>query len=390
MSYYLQPFDYESHNAEVKQVWDAYRSGRPTRVPVILGVNPRVVLLNPALNTEAISFQEYSQDADTMARVQMQSQHYIKHNLMQDAEMGLPGGGWRITVDLQNYYEAAWFGAPVEYRAGQVPDTSPILSDDRKRMLFDQGTPDPFTGGAMARAWQLYEQMKANMGKYSHAGLPVVSVGPPSGFSTDGPMTVACSLRGATELCLDFYEDPDYVRELLSYITEATIERIRAYRKAFKQNPRPDVWGFADDSIELLSVDMYVDVVLPFHKRLLGELAGEGPHSIHLCGNVGRLIPTVARELNLNVWDAGFPLDYAAVREALGHEVEIHTGPKVSTLLHGTPESVEAECKMILESGITNAGRFLLRDANNLSPCTPAANVAAMYRAAAKYGTYTS
>jgi len=388
MSYHLQPFDYESHNEEVKRVWEAYRAGRPTRVPVILGVNPRLMLLNPALNAEGTTFQQYSENADTMARAQLASQHYIRHNLMQDAEMGLPKEGWGISVDLQNYYEAAWFGAPVEYRDGQVPDTSPILSDDNKRMLFDLGVPDPFTGGIMGRAWELYEQMKANMGKYSHAGLPVIGVGPPSGSGTDGPMTVACSLRGATQLCIDFYEDPDYARELLHYITEATIERIRAYRKALGHDPKPVVWEFADDSIELLSVDMYVEFVLPFHKRLIGELAGAGPHSIHLCGNVGHLIPTVARELNLNVWDAGFPIDYGAIREALGHEVQIHTGPKVSTLMNGTPDDVDAESKLILESGIAKGGRFLLRDANNLSPCTPVENVAAMYRAAAKYGTY--
>ena len=384
----MQPFDYEFHNDEVKQIWEAYGAGRPTRVPVILGVNPRALLLNAALNTEGTTFRQYSEDADTMARVQLASQHYIRHHLMQDAEMGLPKEGWGISVDFQNYYEAAWFGAPVEYRDGQVPDTSPILSDDKKRMLFDRGIPDPFTGGIMARGWQLYEQMKANMGKYSHAGLPVIGVGPPSGLGTDGPMTVACSLRGATQLCMDIYEDPDYVRELLGYITEATIERIRAYRKALGHDPKPAVWGFADDSIELLSVDMYVEFVLPFHKRLVAELGGAGPHSIHLCGNVGHVIPTVARELNLNVWDAGFPIDYGAVREALGPEVQINTGPKVSTLLHGTPESVNAESKLILESGITRGGRFLLRDANNLSPCTPVENVAAIYQAAAKYGRY--
>lgn len=388
MSYFLKPFDYEAHNTQVRQIWQAYHNRKPVRVPVILGVNPRVILLNPELNSDRVSFQEYSESADIMASVQMHFRHYVRHNLMSDAEMGLPADGWRIWVDLQNYYEAAWFGAPVEYRPGQVPDTSPILSDDRKRMLFDAGMPDPFTGGVMSRAWPLYEQMKANMGKYSHVGLPVVSVGPPSGFGTDGPMTVACSLRGATELCMDFYEDPDYVRELLSYITESTIHRIQAYRTAFGHDARPQIWGFADDSIELLSVDMYVEFVLPFHKRLFEALAGPGPHSVHLCGNVGRLIPTVARELNLNAWDAGFPLDYGGVRDALGPDVQINTGPKVSTLLHGTPEAVDAECKMILESGITTGGRFVLRDANNLSPCTPVENVAAMYESARKYGAY--
>lgn len=369
-------------------MWEAYHSGKPTRVPVILGVNPRIILLNPDLNPECISFQQYTEDADTMARVQMQSQRYIRHNLMQDAEMGMPQNGWRIGVDLQNYYEAAWFGAPVEYRPGQVPDTSPILSDDRKRLLFENGIPDPFTGGVMKHGWRLYEQMKANMGSYSHADLPVLGVGPPSGGGTDGPMTVACSLRGATQLCMDFYEDPDYARELLGFITEATIARIRAFRKALGQEEKPSAMGFADDSIELLSVDMYVEFVLPCHKRLLSELAGDGPHSVHLCGDVDRLIPVLARELDLNAWDAGFPIDYGNIRKTLGPDVQINTGPRVSTMLHGSPEDVDAECRLILESGILDGGRFVLREANNLSPCTPVENVAAMYKAAGTYGLY--
>lgn len=357
-------------------------------MPVILGVNPRIVLLNPALNEQGVTFEQYSTDADTMAQIQLRTQHYIRHHLMQDAEMGLPSDGWHVYVDLQNYYEAAWFGAPVQYRGGQVPDTSPILTDDNKLFLFDHGIPHPFEAGIMKRAWQLYEQMNANMCSHSLNGLPVLSVGPPGGLGTDGPMTVACSLRGATELCLDFYENPDYARELLRYITEATIQRIRAFRKALGHDPKPQVWGFADDSIELLSVEMYVEFVMPCHKLLLAELADGGPHSIHLCGNVERLMPTLKSELNLNVWDAGFPLDHGAARAALGPDIQIQTGPRVSTLLHCTPDRVDDECRSILESGIMDGGKFVLREANNLSPCTPVENVAAMYEAAREYGMY--
>jgi uroporphyrinogen-III decarboxylase len=49
---------------------------------------------------------------------------------------------------------------------------------------------------------------------------------------------------------------------------------------------------------------------------------------------------------------------------------------------------VDAECKRILESGIAEGGRFILREANNLSPRTPVENVAAMYEAGTKYGRH--
>lgn len=379
--------DFAGHNEQVKRVWETFHAGKPTRVPVILGINPRIYILNPKLNREGISFEQYSEDPDLMARTQLASQFYVRHHLLQDAEMGLPKDGWATYVDLQNYYEAAWFGAPVEYRDGQVPDTRPILSDDNKRMLFDRGMPDPFKDGSMGKNWRFYEHMKANMGQYSYAGLPVTSVGL-AGLGTDGPMTVAASLRGATELCMDMYEDPEFVRDLLRYITEATILRIKSFRQALGQEMRPQSLFFADDSIELLSAETYKEFVLPHHKMLIRELAGEGPHSIHLCGDVDRLMPTLKNELNLNTWDAGFPIDCARMREELGPDFLIQTGPRVSLLLNGTPQEVDAECRRILESGIMEGGRFVLREANNLSPCTPEESVAAMYEAARKYGRH--
>jgi hypothetical protein len=39
--------------------------------------------------------------------------------------------------------------------------------------------------------------------------------------------------------------------------------------------------------------------------------------------------------------------------------------------------------------GITHGGRFILREANNLSPRTAVENVAAMYEAAREYGRYS-
>jgi uroporphyrinogen-III decarboxylase len=386
MGYYLHNIDFTKHNEEVKQVWTAYNAGKPIRVPVGLGINPRIYLLNPELNVEGVTFEQYSENPDLMAQIEMKSQHYVRHNLLQDAEMGLPES-WYVYVDLQNVHEPAWFGADVEYRDGQVPATRPILTEDNKRMLFDRGIPDPFKDGIMAKNWQFYEHMKANMDNYSYDGVSAGRVSL-SGLGTDGPFTIASNLRGGTEICMELYTDPDYIHELLRYITEATIHRIKSVRKALGQEIKPKSFQFADDSIEMLSVDMYKEFVLPYHKMLVSELGGEGPHSIHLCGNVQRLMPTIVKELNVDTWDAGFPVDYENVRKELGPDVCIHTGPTVALLLDGSPEEVDAECKRILQSGITEGGKFILIEANNLSPCTPVENVAAMYEAACKYGKF--
>jgi len=60
-------------------------------------------------------------------------------------------------MDFQNYYEAGWFGSPIESFEDQVADAVPFLNDDNKRMLFDRGLPDPFRDNLMKRNIGFYE-----------------------------------------------------------------------------------------------------------------------------------------------------------------------------------------------------------------------------------------
>jgi len=380
--------DSDAHNREVKEVWDAFHAGKPIRVPVVLGLNVRYYLFSPWLNPRGISFQEYSEDPDLMLETQLEFQHYVRHNLLSDAYMGMPEDAWNgVGVDFQNTYEASWFGCPVRYHDGQVPDTEPILTDDRKRMLFDHGIPDPFKDGSMARNMRFYEHMQEKVKTHRFMGLPVAGVSP-TGLGTDGPFTAAANLRGATEICLDIYEDPEYVRQLLDYITEATIVRIKAWREMLGHDPKPMCWGIADDSIQLLSCDMYREFVLLCHKRLFDELAGPGPHSIHLCGDATRHFKTIRDELNVTAFDTGFPVDFGRLRQELGPDVQINGGPTVQFLARATPEEVREEVRRILSTGIMEGGKFVLREANNLSPGIVEENISAMYHAAREFGRY--
>lgn len=380
--------DFDAHNAEVQQVWDAYRRRQPVRVPVVFGINPRYTMFDHPANPRGIQFEQYLSDPQVMLERQCEHQHWVRHHVPQDAAMGMPDG-WNIHVDFQNTHEAVWFGCPWYLRPGQVPDARPILSDDsRKRMLFDQGIPDPFTGGMMARNWEFtdYFRQKQEEG-WTWLDRPITSVSP-TAMGTDGPVTVACNLRGATEFLTDLLADTDYALELMEYVTEAAIQRIRAYRKRLGQPLRTQGYGFADDSIQLLSTETYRELVLPFHRRLVEAFSEGGPNSIHLCGDATRHFPLIRQELNVQSFDTGYPVDFAWLRETLGPDVEIYGGPSVPLLQLAPPAGVEAEVKRICESGIMAGGRFVLREGNNLAPGVPLQNLQAMYDAAKRFGRY--
>lgn len=379
--------DYDAHNEEVRRVWQAYRDGRPERVPMVLGISAQWMLSEPGANPQGHSFADYVNDRDVMLWVQLHGANFVRHHVPQDREMGLPER-WVVHVDGQNVFEAGWLGANIVVREDQPPSAEPVLSDERKREILDSGAPGPFEGKWAHWCWERYEYFcdKEKQG-LEFMGRPVCA-GLPAGMGTDGPLTIAYQLRGATGICEDMLWDEEYFHALMSLVTEAVIARIKAYhRRLGREAPRAQ-WGFADDAVALLSAEAYRDHVLPYHKRLVQEFGGDGPNSMHLCGDVLRLLPIIRDELNVRSFDTGYPFDFARARAELGPDVEILGGPHVHLLRSGPPAEIEREVRRIMRSGIREGGKFILREANNVAPGTPVAHLAAMYEACKKYGRY--
>ncbi len=385
----MQAVDYQAHNHQVQAVWEAYRTGRPIRVPVILGINPRYTAFDHPANPRHITFAQYFGDPEAMLTRQLEHQAWVRQHVPQDAEMGLPEAGWEVHVDFLNSYEAGWFGCPLYCFEGEVPDTQPILQDEqRKREIFSQGIPDPFTSGLMGRNWEFYDYFRRRQEEgFTYMGRPIARVWP-AGLGTDGPVTVACNLRGAAEFLADLAADPGYAHQLLQLITQATIARLRAYRQRLDLPLKTQGCGFADDAIQSLSPDMYRQQVLPFHRQLVEALADPGPNAIHLCGDASRFFPLLRDELGIRSFDTGFPIDFGRVRAQVGPEVEIRGGPSVMFLQMASPAQVRQEVARILGTGIAQGGRFILREGNNLPPGVGLDPLWAMYESAKEFGRY--
>jgi uroporphyrinogen-III decarboxylase len=370
------------HNAEAELVWKAFNAGQPIRPPVVLGTNMQYFIFNSQLNPDGeVTFESYSTDANVMLEFQLRSAAWRAEYIAPfcDDLIGVPEV-FHVHVDLQNYDEPAYFGAPVEFIPFQVPDTRPILVGDRKNLLFDAGLPDPLYGGWYANAHRLHEDMSDYIRRNPHYLDRPIQL-QPFGLYTMGPMTIALALRG-NELLIDFYEDPEYVRKLLDFIVEATINRIHAHRQFFGlETLSPDLF-IADDAIQLISTKMLYEFLLPGYRKLKTGLTTADRIKIHLCGDATRHFVTLRDELGVNDFETGFPVDFGKLRQELGSEVTIHGGPNVMLLRDGTPEMVRTETERILDSGVCKGGRFVLREGNNLAPHTPLINLEAMFETA--------
>ncbi|HBL84333.1 MAG: hypothetical protein A2Y17_07270 [Clostridiales bacterium GWF2_38_85] len=382
--------DFEKHNNEVKEIISAYYNNyQNKRIIMSIACNPRMILLDSRLNTGKYTFKQYFENPDIMTEVQMQFIEYRDTALIYDHVMGLDYISFGLYPDFQNVMEPNWLGCPIKYHDNNDPGTGSILNDENKYDYIK--TPLEPLSGIMGKAVEYYEYFKELQQKgYSYLGKPISFVYG-AGAGTDGPFTNACSVRGTTEMCIDLYCDTEYAMELLNYITENTITRIKAIRKAYGQPEKSDTFYLADDSIALLSLEDYKRFVLPFHKRLYEELStGEKPSGIHLCGDATRHFKTMVEELNANNFDTGFPVNHGALLQKLGRDVQISGGVHVDILLNGTPEQVAAETKRILEDVKPYSRSFVIKEANNLSPGTPPENIHAMYNTVKKYGWFNT
>lgn len=377
-------------DADKAYAWGRYGARRPVRVPVVLGTNPRVVLNDPAWNPEGWTFEQAHHDPQTHARVLLRHALYKRQYLARfcDDPAELPEV-WHISQMVYNVYEAAQFGARIVFPAGQVPVTEPLGPGAYEQVdacRIDQ----PISHGWLAERLAFDAQLARVCEGMSFEGRPV-RVTPWNPQGSDGPFTVACSLVGDPFL-LDAAGDPEKATRIMTRITDAAIQRMRAFRKRLGVERVADV-GMADDSITLIGTEMYRTLVMPLHRRWY-EAASEGlpdaERSMHLCGDATRHFPTIARELGVGQFDTGFPVDHGKLREQLGPDVAILGGPPVALLLSGTAEAVYQRTGDILTSGVMAGGRFILREGNNLPPQVPEENLAAMYAAALEHGWYTA
>lgn len=387
--------DFQKHNEEVKAVWDAFYKRKPFRVPVTVGGSIRNLFSNPEVNKTGYTFEDFFKNPQAQIECQLAYQKWCRYNLVCDNEMGPPDKGWQITVDFQNSYEAGWMGCPLHFFGNDVPDSIEILKEDKSK-LYQLKDPDALHGGLLGRAMEFFDYMQTHCPRMEFEGLPVKPPVTIPGEGTDGPFDVAYKLRGAAEVCLDMYEDPKYYHDLMSFITENIIRRMKAIRQwRWARNPDDPNKGklkgpysFADDAIAMISTRDYEQFVFPYHKRLFDEFSDGSPASIHLCGDATRHFKFLRDHLNVQSFDTGFPVDFGKMRQELGPNVQINGGPTIMLLKDGKPEQIRKEVKRICESGIMEGGRFVLREANNLAPCTPIENIEAMYAAGKLYGRY--
>ncbi|MEI6808574.1 MAG: uroporphyrinogen decarboxylase family protein [bacterium] len=375
-------------DSEKEAVWKAYWDRKPTRVPLRWNTNIRIILLNPALNPERYTFEQYFKDPIVTMTIQARHQEYCATVLSQVCDnSGKIPEKWSCGVDTLNTYDGAYFGAPVVYDAGQVPSNVSFMTEADVDGFLGRDFSRPLENPWVQEKLKFREEMVKAARDFEYAGRGVDVRHFEVGF--DGPVTIGAVLMG-TDLFSLLGAEPEKAIAFMRKIMEAVVVRNQTLTNLHGKWQKGD-WGWAaDDSIQLLSAEMYEKLILPLHEWWYSAISTATPASkarcIHLCGDVMRHMPILHRRLGVTAFDTGFPIDFGSVRRELGPDVEISGGPHVALLTNGTPAECAKRTKEILLSGVKQGGRFILQEGNNLPPRCPMDNLKAVYETCLEYG----
>jgi MtaA/CmuA family methyltransferase len=199
--------------------------------------------------------------------------------------------------------EAADCGAAIEYFSDQPPainEADALLLD--KSTLVNLKVPNPHGGGRMNDRIRGVELLAREIGKEKLV----------EGW-VEGPCAEGADLRGINNLMLDFFDDPEFVRDLFGFVVEMELRFARAQVEA-----GCELIGVGDAAASLVGPQIYEEFVWPFEKRLVDGLHDLGAKvRLHICGNTNALVSGMGR-LGCDMVDLDFPVTLAAARNAMG------------------------------------------------------------------------
>lgn len=315
--------------------------GRPDRLPLM----PITMMF--AAGRIGVKYRDYATDYRVLAEAQVRTAE--KFGFDHVSAISDPA---RETADL---------GGAVEWFADQPPaivEAGALLAD--KARLASLKQPDPLGGGRM------HDRVLGVALLNERAGAERMVEG-----WVEGPCAMAADLRGINRLMTDFFDAPEFVRDLFAFAVEMELRFARAQIEA-----GAGLIGVGDAAASLVGPSIYAEFVWPFEKKLVdGIHAAGGRVRLHICGRTRRLFEGMGR-IGAEMVDLDWMAPMGEAREKMGPgQVLSGNIDPVSVLRNGTPERVTAaieECHR--QAGpryIVSAGCEVVRD-------TPEENVRAM------------
>jgi uroporphyrinogen decarboxylase len=187
----------------------------------------------------------------------------------------------------------------------------------------------------------------------------------------------AWTMRGMSNLMMDFYDHPEFVHELMSAIVDYNVAQVQeALRYEIDAVYFGDDWGM-QRGLQMGPVAWH-EFIYPALRRMYGVVRDAGKYVIiHSCGDVDELFDDLVA-IGLNCFNPFQPevMDVASLMAQYRGRLAFHGGLSTQrTLPYGSVEDVKAETQMLLELG--REGGYVFAPAHDVEGDVPLENMLA-------------
>jgi MtaA/CmuA family methyltransferase len=178
----------------------------------------------------------------------------------------------------------------------------------------------------------------------------------------EGSFAEAADLRGVSEIMMDLYDEPEFVKELLGVCLEEGIICAREQIKA-----GADFIGIGDAAASLTSPNIYREFILPYEQKLIQEIHNFGGKvKLHICGNITHLLEDMMKT-GADIIDIDSMVDLkTTVQKFKGIAAINGNFDPVRVIFNGSPTSIKQAVKDCVtygdETTFISAGCEIPRD----------------------------
>ncbi len=190
------------------------------------------------------------------------------------------------------------------------------------------------------------------------------------GYWWNGLFERLWQMRGMTEALMDFYLNPERIREIFRAFTDFYL---RAMERA-KIEVGVDGFFMSDDlgtqTNTFFSREIFAEFFLPYYKEIFDKAHELGCHFwLHTCGNVFSFIEDfIAIGLDVIHPIQKYTMEEKEVSEAFGDKICIWAGFDVQrTIPWGSPDEVEQEVQFMLDAYYREEGYLMLTAGNGIN-----------------------
>ncbi len=297
------------------------------------------------------------------------SKYYLDYSVLVDANMAMVD---YFKVDIVQaisdpFRETFDFGAKIEFPDDDLPvNKEPLLDSPDKLKTLQK--PNPALGKRMSDRLNAIRLMHEKVGNE----IPVMGW-------VEGALAEAGDLRGITNVLMDIYERPQWLKELLEIITEVEIGFALAQIEAGAH-----IIGLGDAIASQISPAMYREYALPYEKRIFQAVHEMGAITrLHICGDTSAIVPLMV-ESGADIIDLDWMVDMKTAADQFGDQVAFCGNfDPVSIMLRGNPDDVYQATQKSLFDGGSN---YFSAAGCEIPDKTPVENLQAQYEALVDVG----